>query len=48
VIERLRELRAQLGIDGVIAELNPGGLIPLERETRSMELLARDVIPALR
>jgi alkanesulfonate monooxygenase SsuD/methylene tetrahydromethanopterin reductase-like flavin-dependent oxidoreductase (luciferase family) len=48
VTERLGELRAQLGIDGVIAELNPGGLIPLARETRSMELLAREVIPALR
>jgi alkanesulfonate monooxygenase SsuD/methylene tetrahydromethanopterin reductase-like flavin-dependent oxidoreductase (luciferase family) len=48
VIERLRELRAELGIDGVIAEMNPGGMIPLDLETRSMEMLAREVIPAFR
>ena len=48
VIERLRELRDNLGIDGVIAELNPGGMIPVDLETRSMELLAREVIPAFR
>jgi len=48
VRERLHALRADLGIDGVIAELNPGGLIPLDLETRSMELLAREVIPAFR
>ena len=48
VIERLRWLRDELGLDGIVAELNPGGRIPLELETRSLELLARDVVPALR
>ena len=48
VIERLRWLRDELGLDGIVAELNPGGRIPLELETKSLELLARDVVPALK
>ena len=48
VIGRLKDLRAQLGIDGIVAELNPGGLIPLELERRSLQLLTRDVIPAFK
>jgi len=48
VAERLQRLREELGVDGIIAELNPGGLIPPELETRSLELLAREVAPALR
>jgi alkanesulfonate monooxygenase SsuD/methylene tetrahydromethanopterin reductase-like flavin-dependent oxidoreductase (luciferase family) len=48
VIARLNELRAELGIDGIVAELNPGGLIPLELETRSLKLLCEEVIPAFR
>src|SRR6267143_1806264 len=48
VIERLRHLRDELGLDGIVAELNPGGRIPPELEARSLEILARDVLPALR
>jgi alkanesulfonate monooxygenase SsuD/methylene tetrahydromethanopterin reductase-like flavin-dependent oxidoreductase (luciferase family) len=48
VIDRLTELREALGLDGFVVELNPGGLIPPARETRSLELLAREVMPALR
>ena len=47
VIDRLGSLREELGLDGIVAELNPGGLVPPELETRSLELLAREVIPAL-
>ena len=47
VIERLKEVRDALGLDGIIAELNPGGRIPAELELRSFELLAREVMPAL-
>jgi alkanesulfonate monooxygenase SsuD/methylene tetrahydromethanopterin reductase-like flavin-dependent oxidoreductase (luciferase family) len=42
VIDRLKQLRGELGLDGIVAELNPGGLIPPELETRSLQ------IPALR
>ena len=48
VIERLRRLRDELELDGIVAELNPGGLIPPELETRSLEILAREVLPALK
>ena len=48
VIARIREVQAQLGIDGIVAELNPGGRIPAELETRSPRLLTHEVIPALR
>ena len=48
VIERLTQLREELGIDGIVAELNPGGLIPPELETRSLQLLTHEVLPAFR
>jgi alkanesulfonate monooxygenase SsuD/methylene tetrahydromethanopterin reductase-like flavin-dependent oxidoreductase (luciferase family) len=48
VIDRLKELREELGIDGIVAEPNPGGLIPADLETRSLEMLARDVMPAFK
>jgi hypothetical protein len=48
VIERLTRLRDELGLDGIVAELNPGGRIPPELETRSLQILTRDVLPALR
>ena len=48
VIERLTQLREELGIDGIVAEPNPGGLIPEELETRSMRLLLEEVMPAFR
>ncbi|HJV54743.1 MAG TPA: LLM class flavin-dependent oxidoreductase, partial [Methylomirabilota bacterium] len=48
VIDRLAELRAELGIDGVVAELNPGGRIPPALEARSLDILTREVIPTLK
>ena len=48
VIGRLQELRDELALDGIVAELNPGGLIPAELEMRSFELIANEVAPALR
>lgn len=48
VIDRLTQLREELGIDGIVAELNPGGLIPLELETRSFQLLTHEVMPAFK
>jgi alkanesulfonate monooxygenase SsuD/methylene tetrahydromethanopterin reductase-like flavin-dependent oxidoreductase (luciferase family) len=48
LIARLRELREQLHLDGIIVEPNPGGLIPMDRMMRSIEILAREVAPKLR
>jgi alkanesulfonate monooxygenase SsuD/methylene tetrahydromethanopterin reductase-like flavin-dependent oxidoreductase (luciferase family) len=48
VIDRLTEIRDELGLDGFVVELNPGGLIPAGLETRSLRLLTHEVIPAFR
>jgi alkanesulfonate monooxygenase SsuD/methylene tetrahydromethanopterin reductase-like flavin-dependent oxidoreductase (luciferase family) len=45
--ERLARLRDELGLDGVIAELNPGGLLPLDRMLRTLRILTHEVVPAL-
>jgi alkanesulfonate monooxygenase SsuD/methylene tetrahydromethanopterin reductase-like flavin-dependent oxidoreductase (luciferase family) len=48
VSDRLGQLREELGLDGVVAELNPGGRIPPELETRSLQLLTHEVMPAFK
>ena len=48
LVSRLRELREQLQLDGIIVEPNPGGRIPAKHMMRSLELLAKEVTPALR
>jgi hypothetical protein len=48
VVDRLTALRDELGIDGVVAELNPGGRIAPALEARSLEILTREVAPALK
>ena len=45
LVDRLSNLQEDLGLKSVIAELNPGGLIPPDRVLRSMEILAKDVAP---
>jgi alkanesulfonate monooxygenase SsuD/methylene tetrahydromethanopterin reductase-like flavin-dependent oxidoreductase (luciferase family) len=47
VVDRLTRLQDALGLDGIVAEPNPGGRIPADLETRSLEQLAREVMPAL-
>lgn len=48
VTARLAELRAELGLDGILAELNCGGQIPREGVLRALELLCTEVMPAFR
>ncbi len=48
LIDRLTELREELGLNGIVAELNPGGLIPMEQVMRSLHILAREVMPAFK
>ncbi|HET9492348.1 MAG TPA: LLM class flavin-dependent oxidoreductase [Methylomirabilota bacterium] len=48
VAERLRRLRGELDIDGIVAELNPSGLFPMERMQRTLRILTHDVMPALK
>ena len=45
VEERLCGLRAELGLDGILAELNCGGQIPRHQMMTSLQLLCEDVIP---
>ena len=48
VAERLATLRAELGLDGILAEMNCGSLIPYEKMMESLRLLCQDVIPRVR
>jgi hypothetical protein len=47
VAERLIGLQQELGLNGILAELNCGGLIPHERVMRSLQLLCEKVQPRL-
>jgi len=48
LVDRLGQLRDELGITGIAAELNPGGLLPFAQEMRSLEILTQQVMPALK
>ena len=48
VVDRLYELRERLGLDGILAELNPGSLIPHERVMTALRLLCEQVMPRFR
>src|SRR5712692_1048696 len=48
VIDRLTQLREELRLDGIVAELNPGGRIPPALETRSLQILTHEVMPAFK
>ncbi|MCX7366259.1 MAG: LLM class flavin-dependent oxidoreductase [Alphaproteobacteria bacterium] len=45
VVDQLRRLQDQLGLDGILAELNPGSLIPHERVMTALRLLCEEVMP---
>ena len=45
VTDRLRQLHEELGIDGILAELNFGSLIPPQQMMRSLRLLCEQVRP---
>ena len=45
VIDRLEQLREELGLNGILAELNPGSLIPHERVLEALRLVCQEVMP---
>jgi len=47
VADRLAQLHEELGLNGILAELNFGALIPPEQMTRSLQLLCEKVMPRL-
>ena len=48
LVDRFKQLREELSLNGVAAELNPGGLLPMEQEKRSLQLLTQQVLPAFK
>jgi alkanesulfonate monooxygenase SsuD/methylene tetrahydromethanopterin reductase-like flavin-dependent oxidoreductase (luciferase family) len=48
VIDRLKELEEELGLDGILAELNPGSLVPHQNVMTALRLLCEEVMPAFR
>ena len=45
VADRLHQLKEEFDLDGIVAEMNQGGLVPHDRIVRSINLLANDVMP---
>jgi len=45
VVTRLKQLQDELGLNGILAELNPGSLIPHERVLEALRLLCLEVMP---
>jgi alkanesulfonate monooxygenase SsuD/methylene tetrahydromethanopterin reductase-like flavin-dependent oxidoreductase (luciferase family) len=48
LVDRLGELRDELHLTGIAAELNPGGLLPIGPELRSLQILTQQVMPAFK
>lgn len=48
VANQLKQIIEELGLSGVIAEMNVGGLIPKDKVMNSLRLFAREVVPDLR
>jgi alkanesulfonate monooxygenase SsuD/methylene tetrahydromethanopterin reductase-like flavin-dependent oxidoreductase (luciferase family) len=46
VVERLTDISEELGLDGILAELNCGGHVPREGVLHSLQLLCEEVMPA--
>ena len=46
VAEQLHALTEELGLDGILAELNTGGLIPHDCVVNALRLLCQEVKPA--
>jgi alkanesulfonate monooxygenase SsuD/methylene tetrahydromethanopterin reductase-like flavin-dependent oxidoreductase (luciferase family) len=47
IAERLKILRQEIGLTGILAELNCGGLIPHQQVLRALQLLCDEVKPRL-
>ncbi len=45
VAEKLQRLREEIGLDGILAELNPGSLVPHALVMNALRLLCQDVMP---
>ena len=48
LVERFKQLEEDLGLNGIVAELNPGGLIPAPQVMSSLKMLPPQVIPSFK
>ena len=48
LIDRFAQLKEELGLTAVVAELNAGGLIPQERSLRTLRVLTQQIMPAFK
>ena len=48
VSAKLMRLRDEIGFEGILAELNCGGLIPHDRVLNAIRLLCQEVMPRFR
>lgn len=48
LVDRFTQLREELGLDGVVAELNAGGMIPHEAVVRNIRMLCEKVLPSFK
>ena len=48
LVDRLSQLREELSLNGIAAELNPGGLLPMAQEKRTLQILTQQVMPAFK
>jgi len=48
LLDRLSQLKEELGVTGIAAELNPGGLLSPEQEMRSLRILTHEVMPSFK
>ena len=48
VIDRLQQFSEEIGLDGILAELNSGSLIPHQRVLNALRLLCEEVMPAFK
>ena len=45
IADKLKALQAEIGLSGILAELNCGGLIPHDEVVDAMRLLCEEVMP---
>lgn len=48
LIDRVTQLQETLGVNGLVAELNPGGLLQTEQVKRTLRILTHEVMPAFK
>jgi alkanesulfonate monooxygenase SsuD/methylene tetrahydromethanopterin reductase-like flavin-dependent oxidoreductase (luciferase family) len=48
LVDRFTQLKEELGVNGIAAELNAGGLLSTDQEMRSLKILLHEVAPAFK